>query len=108
MIIKELLALIIPNSPEIICDYDLYFSRRPMGADSEFYLQEFPDKSIIYLLLLFSRFYIQFSLALMSGIWFKTIHIGENRLKTFMKKICSIRVWIYKTGVLQIILDEKL
>src|SRR3989337_250873 len=26
----------------------------------------------------------------MSGIWFKTSHIGENRLKTFMKEICSI------------------
>jgi hypothetical protein len=26
----------------------------------------------------------------MSGIWFKTNHIGENRLKTFMKEICSI------------------
>jgi len=37
-------TLVIPNSPQIIYDYDLYLSRRPMGADPEFYLQEFPEE----------------------------------------------------------------
>src|SRR2546430_12544238 len=38
---------------------------------------------------LFSTDFI-FLLALISGIWFKTSHIGNNRMKTFMKDICHI------------------
>ena len=43
---------------------------------------------IIIILFVFADFI--FLLALFSGIWFKTSHIGDNRMKTFMKDICHM------------------
>lgn len=38
--------LVIPNHKEIIHDYESYFSRRPVLADPEFYLQEANDEEL--------------------------------------------------------------
>ncbi|GET00577.1 zinc finger MYM-type protein 2-like [Rhizophagus clarus] len=65
--------LIIPNQAEVINDYESYFAKRPVLADKQFYLQEYDEEK-----------------ALQTGVWYKNSHIGEARLKGFMRDICRL------------------
>ncbi|GES80802.1 zinc finger MYM-type protein 2-like [Rhizophagus clarus] len=58
---------------EVINDYESYFAKRPVLADKQFYLQEFDEEK-----------------ALQTGVWYKNSHIGEARLKGFMRDICRL------------------
>ncbi|RGB36747.1 hypothetical protein C1646_782911 [Rhizophagus diaphanus] len=52
----------------IQADYELYFSKRPVKAKDNFYLQEYIDQD---------------------GKWYKLQPIGENRLRNFLKDIVN-------------------
>jgi len=77
--------ILIPYNEEIIQYYDKYISLRPKDADPEFYLQEMEDEN-----------------AFSSGIWFKRHHIGINRIKSLMKMISVVSMWV------SILVTEKL
>ncbi|PKK62987.1 hypothetical protein RhiirC2_717304 [Rhizophagus irregularis] len=61
--------LILPNNPDIIGVYEKYLSYHPQVAEPNFYLQECDEPD---------------------GCWYKRIHVGQNRLKSFMNEICKI------------------
>ncbi|GES98600.1 zinc finger MYM-type protein 2-like [Rhizophagus clarus] len=65
--------LIIPNQAEVINDYESYFAKRPVLAYKQFYLQEYNEGK-----------------ALQTGVWYKNSHIGNARLKGFMRDICRL------------------
>ncbi|CAB4380987.1 unnamed protein product [Rhizophagus irregularis] len=59
-----------PNSGGPCYDYKLYFEKRPVDAESDFYLQANPRWQE-------------------TGIWYRKQHIGRNNLSGFMKALAQ-------------------
>ncbi|GBB86589.1 hypothetical protein RclHR1_00130030 [Rhizophagus clarus] len=61
----------IPGHPSIIADYDLFFTKRPINAKENFYLQEITDEDV----------YIY------QGKWYLKNQIGKLRLQGFLHNL---------------------
>ncbi|GBC05859.1 hypothetical protein RclHR1_06480009 [Rhizophagus clarus] len=61
----------IPGHPSIIADYDLFFTKRPINAKENFYLQEITDEDV----------YIY------QGKWYLKNQIGKLRLQEFLHNL---------------------
>lgn len=83
--------LTIPNKVDVINDYESYFTKRPASADPQFYLQEYGEETGNFNSLAFIKYLLICNfIALQTGVWYKKSHVGETRLKGFMREICRL------------------